>query len=125
MQRVMTRTVEMLLQSEDILFVKVLPGAEFTLENTVRDRKASLKLTGNRKVKVLIDGNADFTSTAEGLAYAASVEANANRKAVAFVSESLASSLIANFFSRINKPGIPYSIFKTKEEALVWLRSFE
>lgn len=124
MQAVTTRTVQMYLdEKNEILFITVLPDAEFTLENTRHDREVSLRLTVSKKVKVLIDGNCNFSSTTEGLAYAASPDANSNRKAVAFVSDSLASSMIANFFKNFNKPGLPYSIFKTREEALSWLKT--
>jgi hypothetical protein len=121
MSKITTGTVEMHLDANDILHIRVLPDAEFTIGNTKLDREESLKLTGDRKVKVLIDGNPNFTVTEEGMAYAATPEANANRKAVAFVSSSIASALNANFFHKCAKPVVPYAVFKTREEALEWL----
>ena len=45
------------------------------------------------------------------------------RKAEAFVVESLANRLIANFYIKFNRPKNPTKIFNKMESALAWLRT--
>jgi hypothetical protein len=45
------------------------------------------------------------------------------RKAEAFVVESLANRLVANFYIRFNRPNNPTKIFNKFEKALDWLRT--
>lgn len=45
------------------------------------------------------------------------------RKAEAFVVESLANRLIANFYIKLNRPKNPTKIFNNYDRALAWLRA--
>ena len=56
--------------------------------------------------------------------YGASAAGLRNSVAEAYVIESLAHKIIANFYMKFNQPKVPTQFFKTKEEAVVWLRTF-
>jgi len=38
--------------------------------------------------------------------------------------DSLASSIIGNFYIKFNNPSIPTKLFKTEDEALDWLKKY-
>lgn len=44
--------------------------------------------------------------------------------AMALITSSLTSKILANFFIKFNKPSSPTKMFKTREDALVWLNTF-
>jgi hypothetical protein len=44
---------------------------------------------------------------------------------MAFISDSLAKKLLANFFISINKDKVPMKFFKNEKEAIVWLSQFK
>ena len=57
----------------------------------------------------------DFGASKEGLKYSL-VEA--------YVIDSLAHKILANFYMKFNKPPVPTQFFKAKEEAELWLLTF-
>ncbi len=64
---------------------------------------------------VTIDKDArSYSASERGLQYS---------KAEAYVFTSLAHKIIANFYIKINKPAVPTRFFKSKNEALKWLKN--
>ena len=43
----------------------------------------------------------------------------------AFLSDSVVTTVVVNFYLKINKPAVPAKFFTKKEEALSWLESFK
>ena len=72
-----------------------------------------LHITG--KYMNVTKGARDYGASEEGLKYSL-VEA--------FVIDSLAHQILANFYMKFNKPSVPTQFFKTKEEAEAWLLTF-
>jgi hypothetical protein len=64
------------------------------------------------------DGSVIFTT--EGNAYSKRNQNSFPKICSAFVTNSLAQRLIANFYLKINKPEHPSKLFKTSEEAEKW-----
>ena len=65
---------------------------------------------------VSIDKSArDYAASEEGLRYS---------KVEAFVINSLAHKLLANFYMKVNKPSVPTRFFRNKEDAEEWLAEF-
>jgi hypothetical protein len=80
---------------------------------------------GDKKLLVLIDASLNFYITKEGQEFAASAEANQNRKSVAYYTESIGSAIKLRHFKIVNQPVIPSEVFKTKEDAIDWLKKFD
>jgi hypothetical protein len=57
----------------------------------------------------------EFSATEEGLSFS---------KAEAYVMNSLAHKMLANFYMKVNKPSVPTRFFKDKNEAIDWLKGF-
>jgi hypothetical protein len=67
----------------------------------------------------------DFMSDSkESKAFNSSSEVLQYCSAIAFLSDSLAKKLLANFFIAMNKGKIPIRFFNTADEALKWLSNF-
>jgi hypothetical protein len=62
--------------------------------------------------------------TEEARNYGASEEGLRFSAAEAFVINSLAHKLLANFYMKINKPSVPTKFFSKKEDAEEWLKKF-
>jgi hypothetical protein len=107
--------------SHNMLFVKIKEDANFILEQVRKDRELTREILNDDRVLVLVDASSHFFNNPDALNYAASVEGNYNRKAVAFYSGSLASTIKLRHFKNTNKPVVPTEIFKTKQEAFTWL----
>jgi hypothetical protein len=109
---------------ESFLHVKVKEDAEFTVEKIKRDREIAKKLVGEERTPVLIDASSHFFITREGQEFAASREANENRKAVAYFTDSFGSTIKLRHFKIVNQPVVPSEVFKSREEAIEWLKLF-
>lgn len=123
MKKIETENVELSLQDK-VLFVKIKEGAEFTVERIKKDRESAKFLVGEERFPVLIDASSHFIITTEGQQYEASEEANQNRKAVAYFTDSIGSAIKLRHFKIVNQPVVPSEIFKSKEKAIEWLRKF-
>jgi hypothetical protein len=62
--------------------------------------------------------------TREARENALNIEKLAPGNAYAVVAASLRYRIIANFYVRVKKPAHPYLVFRTKSEAIAWLRGF-
>ncbi|TND07792.1 MAG: hypothetical protein FD123_2943 [Bacteroidetes bacterium] len=83
-----------------------------------------LRITGGEKHPFLFESEGSLWYTREGREFASHIEHKQPFLAVAMVAESLAFRLIADFYGRFYKPKMPYKVFKTREEALDWLKTF-
>jgi hypothetical protein len=110
-------------EKESILRIKVLEGAEMTLENTRKHYQIISKLTDNKKYLALVDASNFFTVTPEALRHSSLPEVVSNRLASAHFNSSTMNKLTTNFFATYYRPPIPIRIFDTENEALAWLLS--
>ena len=78
----------------------------------------------SKKVPILHVLGKYMNFTKEAREYGASEEGLKFSLAEAFVLNSLAHKILANFYIKFNKPKVPTQFFKTKEEATVWLLTF-
>lgn len=60
----------------------------------------------------------------EAREYAASEEGLRYSKVEAFVINSLAHKILANFYMKVNKPSVPTKFFRSREEAEDWLSKY-
>lgn len=123
-EKIKSRTSEIWLDEERILFVKFFKDAEVEKED-VEEMFEIYRQLGcyNNKVLQLIDGRVNFSFSSEARSRAAELGTKFFI-ASAIISNSLATRLVVNFFIRLNKPGVPFKMFPDEESALKWLRSF-
>ena len=57
----------------------------------------------------------EFSVTKEGVLYS---------KAEAYVINSLAHKILANFYMKVNQPPVPTKFFRDKDEAVEWLKEY-
>lgn len=100
-------------------------GEYIELEDAIQMREANLKLSEGKPFCLLMSGlTSYYTFSPEAKELLAGKEYSALRKAVAFVSNSLATKLIIEAFIRFNKPQSPSKTFACEQEAIAWLKTF-
>ena len=111
-------------RSDKIIHIHYLID-DMTLENS----KKILDFTRTNspwKISPLFLTGGDFMSQdKESREYNSSPDVLQHCSAIAFLSDSLAKKLLANFFISINRDKIPMKFFKTEEEAYKWLSQFK
>jgi len=111
-------------ESESILHIKVLEGAEMNLLNTQRHYQEINNLVGKKKYLALVDASNYFTMEKAAWEYASLKEIISNRIAVAHYNSSVANKLATKVFKAAYKTSMPVEVFQSKETALEWLISF-
>jgi len=111
-------------KNNSILNIKVIEGAEMTLENTKEHYQKINSLVGDRKYLALVDAGNYYSVEKQAWEYASSKEVASNRLAAAHFNSSSANRLTTSFFKTAYDTPVPVQIFETKEEALAWLSSF-
>lgn len=124
MNKITTSVAEMQLDDDGILIIKILPGAKMTLVAMKEYLEVSSKLLNGKKALVLFDGSVEYDITEEAKAFGASKEVQDTRIAIAFVTKSIANSLMFNLYLNVYKPQVPTKMFSSEEGGLKWLRSF-
>ncbi|MFL5763469.1 MAG: hypothetical protein ACJ77K_05950 [Bacteroidia bacterium] len=124
MNKVITSVAEMYMDEDDILRMRILPGADITLDKVKENYEASLRLLNGRKALVLTDGTAEYTISDEAKHFSAGPEASAGRIAVAYLTRSVTNKLMFNLYLKIYAPLVPTKMFSSEDAALRWLRSF-
>ncbi len=71
----------------------------------------------------LVDYSLVKETTKEARDFFATPEAIQNLNAIAVVTDSMIGNMIYNFYLTISKPSLPTKLFKSNEEALLWLKS--
>lgn len=114
----------MYIDEDGILRIKILEGADITLENIKKNFEVYKQLLGDRKALLMIDSLAKYTFSKEARIYAASNQTGLNRVAVAHVIGSFANRWLISIYIRFNKPVVPTKMFSSEEKAINWLKSF-
>lgn len=103
--------------------VRVFENQEFTvddLKNLVAAQKKNIGLV--LPVLVFCENNA--MADVLLLSKLSENENNPYSKADAFVLNSIAQKILANFYVKINKPERPTKFFNNLDEALIWLKKY-
>lgn len=111
-------------KEESILFIKLIEGAEMSLENAKAHYEKINALVGGAQYLALVDASNYYTIERNAWAYASQKEVYSNRRAVAHFNSSTANKLTTSFFKTAYDAAMPMQIFDTRKEALKWLKSF-
>jgi hypothetical protein len=82
------------------------------------------EMTGGKKVPILSTAGELTIPNEEVRKYMADPKANPYCLANALIAPSLAQKLFSNIFIQIMRPARPIRLFKNKEEAIAWLKTF-
>jgi hypothetical protein len=112
------------LRADGIMFIRISPEKEETVELAKKMVKEMGEMVNYKQVPILFKhqefalpgkANRDYWATKEACPYS---------KAEAFIINSTAMRIIANFYLKINKPQRPTKMFTHEEEAIKWLKTF-
>lgn len=124
-KKITTKTAELFIYDNSIFVVRFLEQiGDIDLEEVKAQYEAGLKLTGGKKMPVLVDTRASFHSlTREAKEFAAN---NVMKTAEAILVNSLHQRLIGTFFLKISSSlsNHPTRIFSNEDEAIKWLKGF-
>lgn len=110
--------------NDDIIHVLYLDHAEITVETKKEMHQIYLKVAQEKKYPFLFSAAGSIWFTREAREFASQIEPLQPFLAVAMFAPTLGYRLMAEFYAKFNKPAIPYKVFKEKEEAIHWLKSF-
>ncbi|MBC7863620.1 MAG: STAS/SEC14 domain-containing protein [Bacteroidia bacterium] len=118
-----TRICEMHMEENRILYARVFDGLDITLADIEETNKAQKELAGNEPFYVLANA-LDITLghvDREAFSLNAADKTLTNKKAEAYVLNSLSVKLLVNFYVQFFKPSVPVKIFNDIDEARAWL----
>jgi hypothetical protein len=113
------------LRSDGIMHIRISPEKEESVELVKKMVEKLGEMVNYTQIPILIrheefalpgKANRDYWATKEACPYS---------KAEAFMINSVALQLIANFYLRINRPERPTRMFSNEEEAVKWLKRFQ
>jgi len=112
------------LKSDGIIYV--LFHEDITLDVKLQMLMLNLykQIAQDKKYPFIFEALEGVTVTKEARDNAIRIESESPGIAFAVVADSLPYRLIANFYMKVNKPKLPYQVFKNREDALVWLKTF-
>lgn len=122
---VRTRTSKYHLGTDGIIYASVAAGAEESLADAQENIRACAALCNGQRHPVLINLNGLKSQDREARMYYSGPETARVVSALALVSSSRLSTIIANFFLSITKGTIPTKLFTAEAEAIVWLKGLQ
>ena len=115
------RTAKIWLGEDGILYIKILPKSEITLEDIKEQFKIASKLVNNKRIPFLIDSRG-VKSMERGSRKFIQEESKKIVSKLAILIGSYTSRLIGNLFIGINKSSYPTKIFTLEDKAIQWLK---
>lgn len=105
-----------------LLIVTLKDDMQLSLEDIVEQRTHAFALTGSAKHAVLAIAGQRTSATEEARKYSAA-NIPEGRVAEAIIVRSLPVRILANFYLKFHKPGLPTKLFEVDAEAIAWLES--
>ncbi|MEO5645355.1 MAG: hypothetical protein ABIQ40_06765 [Bacteroidia bacterium] len=109
---------------DGIVNVLYLDNAEVTVETKKEMFEVYKDITKGKKHPFLFSAAGSIWFTKEARDFASEMESLQPFLAVAMFAPTLGYRLMAEFYAKFNKPAIPYKVFKEKEDAIRWLKTF-
>jgi hypothetical protein len=107
-----------------ILHMVVKQHAEIDIDVVKVVVETRRNLQQGKKMLVLLDTRDFGCFTREAREYTSGKEVAGLDKAMAIITDSLPTKLMANFFIKFNKPQAPTKMFTSKNAALAWLETY-
>ena len=109
----------------EILNIVFKQDADVKLEDVKENIEIRKQMQEGSKVLVLGDIRGILQISSEARAFVSSKQVANLNIAMAIITDSLTTKLLANFFIKFNKPQSPTKLFNDKQSALVWLSSID
>ncbi len=110
------------LRDDGILYIYYKAKSVHNLEDAVENIQITLEVSGNTPRPLLIDMTNIKHMDRDAREVYKEASAEGKVKAVALVTKSVMSRLVANFFIGFNKPEAPIRLFNNAGDAARWLR---
>ncbi len=119
-----TRICEVFVRNDGILQINIEPNKDFEVPDYEELMNAAKELgSGEKFLNLIVVGEGSLVDNDTRI-ISCSEQGSIYKKADAFVIQSLAQTLIMNFYIKFNKPFVPTHFFKKQEDALQWLQQF-
>lgn len=125
MEKILTPTHEISIDSHGIVHIKTREGAHIDVPMLEEINVQSQKLAGKKKVLAMVDATLFHTLTPEATAYLKRGIMDKTRVATAVVSAKVGVHIMVDFWNSTEKPKNPVRMFSSKEEAEKWLLTFK
>ncbi|MBA3682089.1 MAG: hypothetical protein H0W73_13170 [Bacteroidetes bacterium] len=112
------------LRADGIMYIRISSEKEESVELVKQMMEKLGEMVNYKKVPMLAKHEQFALPGKENRDYWATKEACPYLKADAFMINSIAMQLIANFYLKINKPVRPTKMFTDENEAIKWLKTF-
>jgi hypothetical protein len=103
---------------------KEAPPGGRSMEAIKSETERFRKIIGNKKVCIVLASNSGTVSPPREQRDAIAAELNSIAKAIAVVSASPLSRMVANLFFSFKPPAYPMKIFSNQQDARNWIRQF-
>lgn len=124
MEKIKTKGAELVFRDDLILQINY---EEIFL--TLEDSKQIFKFTREHcpwvKSPVYLTGGGFTNQDSDSRKFHGSDEVTKHCSAIAFLSNSLAQRIMANFFMKVIRPKVPTKAFTNEDDAIDWLKNFE
>jgi hypothetical protein len=114
----------MWLDDEGIVHAESIAGAQHTRADAEEGLRLVRELAGRRARPLLVDLRFTKSIDRDARVYYAGGATVGIALAVALVTDSPLTRVIASFFMGVNKPPVPTRMFTSEADALTWLRTF-
>jgi hypothetical protein len=119
-----TRACRFELDERGFVRAVMRPGLEMTLQDAQEATDATWRVTGGRRLPVLVDSRGLKSQTKEAREHFVGPEAEKVSLAVALLVGSAVSTMIGNFFLRQQTHRTPTKLFTDEAAAVAWLSQF-
>ena len=110
---------------DDIICLRMKPNIELTEELGKEALEVRLQLQKGKPMLAIADATNLLNMTNGARTFIAEFERKHNLNiALAIISTSLVTNMVANFFIKFNNPHAPTKLFRTMEDAKTWLETF-
>jgi hypothetical protein len=119
------RIFRVFIREDGILQVDIHDDSYFELADAKELVEAAAKLGEGKRFLNLINVGKGTLVDDKARNFSSSIEGSIYKLADAFVINSFAQQLIANFIIKVNRPPVPTAFFKSADEAVQWLKSLD
>lgn len=113
------------MRDDGIVHVKFLPNTNITVDFQYVLDKIYKRITNGNKAYFIFEGGEFVSVTKDARENAILMEADAMTLASAIIVDNLGHRILADFYYAVNKPKLPYKVFKSIDSAIIWLKELE
>ena len=123
MSKIISESHEVFIDTQGIVHIRVLENAHVDITKMHQMNENIKKLAGGKKILALVDARPFHTMTPEATAYLKKEMIDKTRLASAIISNHLATRLLVDNISKVQKAKSPIRMFSSEVQARAWLMS--